>query len=133
MWIEKGNGCVDQKLRLRGITLDYNTYQKLAAYDDGAQNHVVKEEELVSSAYNGFKKRVLQFAKFKDNGYENNNSDEDEAEENFLFEYDQLRPLRHGGVNTKKVTKIYRPIVPKGVVSKEFNVRHFGYKRKHSD
>ena len=133
MWIEKSNGSVDQKLRLRGITLDYNTYQKLAAYDDDAQNEVVKEEALVSSAYKGFKKRVLQFAHFKNDGEENNSGDEDEAEEDFLFEYNQLRPLRHGGVNTRKVTKIYRPIVPKGVVSKEFNVRHFGYKRKHNE
>ena len=133
MWIEKTNGRVEQKLRLRGITLDYNTYQKLAAYDQTAQSSQIAEEELVSHAYGGFKKRVLQFAKFHDDGDEGNNSDEDEAEEDFLFEYDQLRPQRLGGVNTKKVTKIYRPIVPKGVVSKDFNVRHFGYKRKHSN
>ena len=133
MWIEKPNGRLEQKLRLRGITLDYNTYQKLAAYDQEAQSEPLGEEELVSNAYNGFKKRVLQFAKFKDDGDEGNNNDEDEAEEDFLFEYDQLRPLRLGGVNTKRVTKIYRPIVPKGVVSKEYNVRHFGYKRKHNE
>ena len=133
MWIEKPNGRLEQKLRLRGITLDYNTYQKLAAYDQAAQNEPHGEEELVSNAYNGFKKRVLQFAKFKVYGNEGNNNDEDETEEDFLFEYDQLRPLRLGGVNTKRVTKIYRPIVPKGVVSKEYNVRHFGYKRKHDE
>ena len=133
MWIEKTNGSVEQKLRLRGITLDYNTYQKLAAYDQLDQSSPAAEEELVSNAYNGFKKRVLQFAKFKDDDDEGTNSDENEAKEDFLFEYDQLRPLRLGGVNTKKVTKIYRPIVPKGVVSKEYNVRHFGYKRKHDE
>ena len=133
MWIAKRDGRIEQKLRLRGITLDFNTYQKLAAYDSADQSHPVAEEELVSRAYGGFKKRVLQFARFNEDGNEGNNSDEDEAEEDFLFEYDQLRPLRHGGVNTKRVTKIYRPIVPKGVVSKEFNVRHFGYKRKHNE
>ena len=121
MWIEKTNGSVEQKLRLRGITLDHNTYQKLAAYDNAAQNQQSNEQDLVSHAYGGFKKRVLQFAKFHDDGDEGSISDEDEAEEDFLFEYNQLRPQRLGGVNTKKVTKIYRPIVPKGVVSKEFN------------
>ena len=105
----------------------------MAAYDQATKSAPLGEEELVSHAYGGFKKRVLQFANFNDDGGEDNNNDEDAAEEDFLFEYDQLRPQRLGGVNTKKVTKIYRPIVPKGVVSKEFNVRHFGYKRKHSD
>ena len=95
MWIEKTDGRVEQKLRLRGITLDYNTYQKLAAYDQATKSAPLVEEELVSHAYGGFKKRVLQFANFNDDGGENNSGDEGEAEEDFLFEYNQLRPLRH--------------------------------------
>lgn len=127
MWIQKADGTNEQKLRLRGVTLDWQTYQKLAAYNNTTQNQPIDEKELASSAYEGFKRRVLQFTTFSDKNV--NGSTEDDPAEDFLFEYKQLRPMRIGGVHTKHVTKIYRPIVPKGVIIKDFTVVHFGHKQ----
>lgn len=90
----------------------------------------LNDNQITSLAYESFKQKVLQWSSFSYNECENiGDSGLLEDSEDFIFEYQQIRPQRLGGVQTKKLDKIYRPILPKGIIGPNFEVLHFGYKK----
>jgi hypothetical protein len=81
-------------MKVRGITLDYNTCQKLH--------------------YEKFKEICLSFG-----------GDDEKA---IYIEYDTvLRPdVRTGNVYSVPLKKIFRPVIRKGIVDKDFKILDFG-------
>lgn len=120
--IQNDDGSIEEKIRLRGITLNWKTYKIMSGTEN--KTTAFSDKELSSLAYEAFKKKVLEWASINDH----ENDDKNQEDNHFIFDYAQIRPQRTGGVLTKNISKIYRPILPKGVICNNFNVRHFGFK-----
>ena len=110
-------GNIAYQLKLRGLTLDWEAFKSLARFDKTDEE--ISESTLQNAAYNEFKRMVLNLASF----------DEEESDiDACQMSYAQIRAQRMGGVHTVHTTKIYRPIIPKGVLIKNNFIVPFGYK-----
>ena len=78
--------------------------------------------------------RLLHFETFKDAvlryGRAEDEDENDQDYEEIVIDYpNQLRPdIRYGTVHSVSISKRYRPIVTKGVVTRNYIVRDFGFK-----
>jgi hypothetical protein len=116
------DGSFRYLLKIRGQTLNYNSLRTIATRDDLEEDQdqprpELPDEELQARAYNNFKEMILAFG----------NITNDQDFDPLLFNYNNLRPQRFGGVHTVQNFKRYRPIIINSIITNNYNIIPFGY------